>query len=58
MKHSKDHFRHLNIMSYNSKKVFIGNLPFTVTKNELEKMFSPVSFAHYCRILINVLLTL
>ena len=30
-------------MSFNSKKIFIGNLPFTITKNELESMFSSVS---------------
>ncbi len=33
----------VSTMSFNSKKIFIGNLPFTITKNELESMFSSVS---------------
>lgn len=30
-------------MEFNAKKIFVGNLPFTATKNDLEKMFESVS---------------
>jgi len=31
---------------FNSKKIFIGNLPFTITKTELEGMFNQVRTIH------------